>query len=145
MGGGTPWLAIPFEVRSTMRVLVVENDHDTADSLAILLRLTHCEVRVCYDGYSALETAAGFCPHLMLVDLGMPGMNGLEFAREVRKRAELDNTLLAALTGYADMEHRNLAAAAGFDEYLVKPVPLPALTAFLQRVRTLGTPAREAV
>lgn len=127
-----------------MRVLVVENDRDTADSLALLLRVARCDARVCYDGFSGLETAAGFRPHLMLVDLGMPVMNGLEFAREVRQRAELDSATLAALTGYADHEHRERALAAGFDEYLVKPVPFQALTDFLERVRSSGTLVREA-
>lgn len=127
-----------------MRVLVVENDRDTADTLALLLRLARCEARVCYDGQSALETANGFRPHLMLVDLGMPIMNGFEFAREVRERAELDDTMLAALTGYGDSEHRERAVAAGFDEYLLKPVPFTALSNFVERVRSIGTPARKA-
>ena len=117
-----------------MRVLVVDNDHDTADALAMVLKLAKCEVRVTYDALAALEAAKSFEPDLLLADLAMPWMDGNELARQIRQCLNLDRTVLAALTGYADAEHRGLAAAAGFTEYLVKPAPAQAICELLGRV-----------
>ena len=117
-----------------MRVLVVDNDRDTADMLAILLKFAKCEVRVAYDGLSALAEATKFFPDLLLADLGMPQMDGTELARRVRKCQSLDGTILAALTGYTDDKSRAIAAAAGFTEYLIKPLPAEQIGALLARV-----------
>lgn len=117
-----------------MRVLVVDNDRDTADSLAMLLAFAKCDVRVAYDGFSALDEAAQFLPDLLLTDLGMPRLDGTELARRIRQCRSLDQTVLVALTGYADAAHRELAAAAGFTEYLVKPVAMQTVYELLARV-----------
>lgn len=117
-----------------MRVLVVDNDRDTADTFAMLLKFAHCDVRVAYGGLAGLEEATRFEPHLLFADLAMPGMDGNELARQVRQCKQLDRTVLAALTGFADAHHRQLAAEAGFAEYLVKPVPLQTLQELLARV-----------
>ncbi|HVX15351.1 MAG TPA: response regulator [Pirellulales bacterium] len=117
-----------------MRVLVVDNDRDAVDCLAMLLRFANCDVRTAYDGFACLEEATKFLPELLLADLGMPQMDGCELARQIRQCRSLDRTVLAALTGYADAQHRELALAAGFTEYLVKPVPAESLYELLGRV-----------
>src|SRR5215469_6557694 len=122
-----------------MRVLVVDDHRDTADCLARLLRVTDC------DGVSALEEATKFLPDLLLADLGMPTMDGNELARQIRRCRSLDATVLAALTGYADAEHRELAAAAGFTEYVVKPVPFRLICVLLQRVADRIAASRQMV
>jgi PAS domain S-box-containing protein len=103
------------------RVLVVDDNRDAADSLALLLRLQGHEVRVAHDGPSALELAGSFRPALVFLDLGMPGMDGYEVARRLRKRPGLEKVVLAALTGWGQQEDRHRTAEAGFDRHLVKP------------------------
>lgn len=118
-----------------MRVLVVDNDRDTADTLGMLLNAVHsCEVRVTYDAATCLIEAALFTPQLLLADLGMPGMDGMELARQIRQCRELDQTILIALTGWGDAEHREQALAAGFDEYLLKPVSLDRISELIARL-----------
>ena len=123
-----------------MKVLVVDNDHDTADALAMLLKYANCEVRVAYDGPSALDQATKFLPDLLLADLAMPRMDGNELARCVRETKSLDRTVLAVISGYADQQHRELATAAGFTEYLVKPIPIEVIYELLSRIRELMVP-----
>ena len=117
-----------------MRVLVVDNDRDTANALAMLVKLAQCEVRVAYDAFAGLEEAVSFQPDLLLADLGMPGMDGNDLARHIRESKRLEKTVLAAMTGYADAHHRELATAAGFTEYLVKPAAAQAIYELLGRV-----------
>jgi CheY-like chemotaxis protein len=113
------------------RVLVVDDNRDAADSLAVLLRLTGQEVRVAYDGPSALTQAGEFRPALAFVDIGMPGMDGYEVARRLRRQPGLKDTLLVALTGWGQEEDRRRSAEAGFDCHLVKPVEPDALGGLL--------------
>jgi CheY-like chemotaxis protein len=103
-----------------LRVLVVDDNEDTADSSSVLLQLWGHDVRVAYSGQAALESVATFQPDVFLLDIGMPRMNGFEMARRFRGRFR--DALLVAVTGYADATHRVLGEEAGFDLYLVKPV-----------------------
>jgi PAS domain S-box-containing protein len=103
------------------RLLVVDDNRDAAVSLAMLLRLQGHEVRVAHDGPSALALAESFRPALVFLDLGMPGMDGCEVARRLRRRPGLEKVVLAALTGWGQQEDRRRTAAAGFDRHLVKP------------------------
>lgn len=107
------------------RLLVVDDNADAAQSLALLLRLHGHEVRVAHDGASALEVAKAFRPALIFLDIGLPGMDGYEVARQMRQVPELRNTVLAALTGWGQPEDRRRSAQAGIDHHLVKP-PDPA-------------------
>jgi PAS domain S-box-containing protein len=115
------------------RILVVDDNVDSAVTLARLLRRVGHEVEVAHDGPAALEAAARFRPGVMLVDLGMPGMSGLEVARLVRERPDLAGTRLLAVTGWGQPEDRLRTRQAGFDHHLVKPVDLAALQSLLDR------------
>jgi signal transduction histidine kinase len=103
------------------RVLVVDDNVDAAESLATLLRVERHEVYTAHDGPTALATAEAFRPEVVLLDIGLPQMDGYEVARRLRARAGFEKALLVALTGYGQEEDRRRAAEAGFDAYLVKP------------------------
>jgi CheY-like chemotaxis protein len=102
-------------------VLVVDDNRDSADSLAELLRLTGHDVRTANDGPSALELAKAYRPEVVLLDLGMPGMSGFDVARRVREQDGLRDVVLVALTGWGQDEDRRLTCEAGFDHHLIKP------------------------
>jgi PAS domain S-box-containing protein len=121
-------------------ILVVDDNADAANSLARLLsRLYGQEVRVAHDGPSALEIAREFRPEVVLLDIGMPGMDGYEVARRLRERAEFGGTLLVALTGWGQDSDRRKSQEAGFDRHLIKPVAPEALRELLASV---GGPGR---
>jgi PAS domain S-box-containing protein len=124
-----PDVAAPPEQRPTsspgaFRILIVDDNQDAALSLAMLLRFQGHEVRVAYDGSAALELATPYRPDVVLLDLGMPGMDGFEVARRWRSMPGSKSTVLAALTGWGQTEDRTRTTAAGFDHHLVKPVDL---------------------
>jgi two-component system, OmpR family, response regulator len=105
-----------------LRVLCVDDNHDAADTLGVLLGLYGYEARVCYDGASALEAAEEFRPDAAILDLSMPGMAGDELGRRIRA-TEWGRTLpLVALTALTGEDARERTAAAGFDLHLAKPV-----------------------
>jgi PAS domain S-box-containing protein len=124
----SPSLSTPEPVRSkpgARRLLVVDDNIDGAESLALLLRLDGHEVRTAYDGPSALEAAKAQRPEAVLLDIGLPkGMDGYEVARRLRGQQELEGVLLVAVTGYGQDEDRRRSREAGFDAHLVKPVEL---------------------
>jgi signal transduction histidine kinase len=105
-----------------VRVLVVDDNRDAADSLALLLNLDGYKVDVANDGATALSEAVRFQPEVVLLDIGMPGMDGYEVARELRAGDPTRSMRLIALTGYGQPDDRERARATGFDEYLTKPV-----------------------
>jgi CheY-like chemotaxis protein len=112
---------------SPRRILVVDDNKDAADTLALLLRIVGHEVRTAYDGSTALELAAAQPPEVVLSDIGLPDMSGLEVARTIRQNIGLSGALLVALTGYGQDEDRRRSQEAGFNANLVKPVDLDAL------------------
>ncbi len=116
----------------TARIIVVDDNVDAADSLGIMLAYAGHEVRVVYDGRDALRVAEDFSPDTIILDLGMPGMDGYAVARAVRADAKLRSVRLIALSGYGQLEDRRRTAEAGFDEHLVKPVVFDALSAALE-------------
>jgi CheY-like chemotaxis protein len=116
------------------RLMVVDDNRDAADSLALLLRLQGHEVAVAHSGESALETAESFRPEMIFLDIGMPGMDGYEVALEMRKRPELRGTLLTALTGWGQPEDRRRTLEAGFDYHLIKPAEPTALSQILDEL-----------
>jgi two-component system CheB/CheR fusion protein len=104
------------------RILIVEDNRDAAESLTMLLELLGHHVRAVHDGATALEVGAANVPDVMLVDIGLPGMDGYELARRVRGHPALEKVVLVALTGYGRDEDRRQALTAGFDHHLVKPI-----------------------
>jgi CheY-like chemotaxis protein len=108
-------------VKDARRVMVVDDNHDSADTMAELMRLWGHEVRTANDGPSALECARGFHPQVVLLDVGLPGMDGYELARLLRAEG-LAGRLLVSVTGYGQDEDRRRAEEAGFDHHLTKPV-----------------------
>jgi signal transduction histidine kinase/DNA-binding response OmpR family regulator len=109
------------------RVLIVDDNTDAANSLAMLLTLGGHDARVSYSGQQALEKVEWFQPEVALLDIGLPGIDGYELARRLRAESRLNGIRLVALTGYGQLEDRQRAQAAGFDDHLVKPVDLSAL------------------
>jgi signal transduction histidine kinase/CheY-like chemotaxis protein len=117
--------------RKSCRVLVVDDNRDAAFSLALLLRLDGYEIRSVYDGPTALEVAQAFQPQVVLLDIGLPGMDGYEVARHLRQLPGLTKVLLVAVTGYNQEEDRRRSQEVGFDHYLVKPVDPQMLSVLL--------------
>jgi two-component system CheB/CheR fusion protein len=115
------------------RILVVDDNDDAAESLAHLLALDGHHVRVARDGLTALDAAERLDPDVVLLDIGIPGMDGLEIARHLRSRRGPDALLLVATTGFGQPADRRRTAEAGFDHHLVKPVDPQAVQALLAR------------
>src|SRR4029077_9135982 len=107
-----------------LRILVVEDNEDAAESLATILGVWGHEVRVALDGAAALEAADAWTPDIVISDLGLPGMDGYVLARQLRERPALARAVLIALSGYGRDEDRRLSAEAGFDHHFVKPPDL---------------------
>lgn len=116
-----------------LRVLVVDDSEDAADALAALLGLLGFEVRACYDGATALALAEEFAPDVCLLDLVMPGMDGLQVAARLRHRAKARALFLVATTALGGLEDKARTALAGFHAHLVKPVDAPTLVSELGR------------
>ncbi len=113
------------------RVLIIDDNRDSTETLATLIRIWDHEVETAHDGPSALAIAQRFQPDVVFLDLGLPGLNGFEVAKRLRRLPDLDSVLLVALSGYSLDEDRYLAVEAGFDHYLVKPVVPEVLRGFL--------------
>ena len=104
------------------RIVVIDDNQDAAESLAMLLRLKGHDVEIAFDGVSGVELALGSTPDCVLVDIGLPGIDGYEVAKRLRAHDRNGRTLLIALTGYGQAEDRTRSRQAGFDHHLVKPV-----------------------
>jgi signal transduction histidine kinase len=117
--------ATPQKSDSLLRVLIVDDNRDAADSLAMLLQFDGRQTLCAYSGEAALQQVAAFEPQLVLLDIGLPGLDGYEVAR--RLKADFPKLRVIALSGYGQVEDRQRSAAAGFDAHLVKPVDLEAL------------------
>jgi signal transduction histidine kinase/CheY-like chemotaxis protein len=113
------------------RLLIVDDNVDSAESLAELLALTGHDVRTAHDGAAGLTAAESFRPEVVLLDIGLPRVNGYEVARRIRDTPALRGALLIAMTGYGQEEARHLSKEAGFDHHLVKPVDLSELNRLL--------------
>jgi PAS domain S-box-containing protein len=114
------------------RILVADDNRDAAESMGMLLRLMGNEVRTVYDGAEAVEAAAAFRPDVILLDIGMPKLNGYDVARRIREQQWSEGTMLIALTGWGQDEDKRRASEAGFDRHFTKPLD----PAELQRVIT---------
>ena len=119
---------------SELRILVVDDHPDAADSLAAVLELIGCRVRSSYDAVAALAVAAEFEPHVCLLDLMMPTMDGLELASHLKARAGSRPLLLIATTALGDWEAKTRTALAGFHHHLTKPIDVPVLVDAITRL-----------
>jgi PAS domain S-box-containing protein len=116
---------------SGLRVLVVDDNRDSADSLAMLLEMKGHDARVAYDGENALAVARAFLPQLVLTDLAMPNVDGFGLLRELRSNPLLSLTRIVAMSGFGQASDREQSLAAGFDAHLVKPLEISVLDALL--------------
>ena len=123
----------PFGATPKHRIVVVDDNLDAAESLALLLTLDGHDVRVAHDGAAALVAVEADPPDLVFLDIGMPVMNGYEVAQRLRQWPGLQNLLLVAMTGWGQEEDRRRSQEAGFDHHLVKPVEPDALRKVLAR------------
>jgi len=119
---------------SSLRTLIVDDNRDAADSLAMLLRITGNEIRTAYDGLEALQTAKEFQPDVVLLDIGLPKMDGHEVAQQLRREPWGQRMCLIAVTGWSDEADRAKSRAAGFDHHLVKPLDTAHLARLLDAV-----------
>ena len=117
------------------RILVTDDDADSAETLAIVFRVAGHEVQIAHDGPSTLEIATAFRPDVIFLDVGLPGMDGFETARQLRQTAGLDKVVLVALTGYSREEDRQRAEEVGIDHFLVKPTPPKVLADIARQIR----------
>jgi CheY-like chemotaxis protein len=117
-----------------LRVLVVDDNADAAESLASLLELSGHQTRVANDGEQALRIAHEFHPEIVFLDIGMPGKDGYEVARELRDAADTRDVVLVALTGWGAKDDRARTRHAGFDHHLTKPAGLAAVDGLLAQL-----------
>ncbi len=113
------------------KVLVVDDNLDAAESMKILLECWGHSVAIAHDGIAALAAAAEHHPRFVLLDIGLPGMDGYEVARRLREQSGAQMPHLIAVTGYGRAEDRERTRAAGFDRHLVKPLDLDQLRELL--------------
>lgn len=116
---------------ASLRILVVDDDRDSTISLSMLLQIMGYKASIAYDGPEAIDMAAEYRPDIVLLDIGLPGMNGYEVARRIRRTPWGARMTLIALTGWGQEEDRRQSEEAGFDHHLVKPVEAPALAKLL--------------
>lgn len=126
----------------SLRVLVADDNRDAAESMGLILRLMGNEVRTAYDGRCAIDVAARFHPDLVLLDIGMPRINGYEAARRIRESPAGRQAMLVAVTGWGQAEDRRLAAEAGFDHHFTKPVDPSEIAALLAGLGDRGNGCR---
>jgi signal transduction histidine kinase/DNA-binding response OmpR family regulator len=127
---------------SGLRVLVVDDNEDAALMLSEALAQAGHQTAVAHDGPVALQVGARFRPHVALLDIGLPVMDGFELARQIRSSAEMVNTRLVAVTGYGQEHDRQRTQAAGFDAHLIKPVDLHEMTELIVKL-TSGAPGEK--
>ena len=104
------------------KVLVVDDNRDAADSLQALFEMENCRVATAYDGYEAVQAVEEGMPEIIVMDLGMPTMDGYEAARQIRRKPGCKDILMIALTGWGQSDARQRTIEAGFDHHLIKPV-----------------------
>ncbi len=120
--------------RKSLRVLVVDDNEDTVLSFTMLLQASGHDVQTAHDGPTAVQAAIDYRPDVMLLDIGLPGLNGYEVAKRIRQQPDLKNVVLVALTGYGQESDRQTSLQAGFNQHLVKPARFDQLLQILAAV-----------
>jgi CheY-like chemotaxis protein len=118
-------------MKSSLRVLVVDDNRDSADTLAMVLQLSGNETQVSYDGEQALRAYDSFRPDVMLLDIGMPTLSGHEICRRIRSKPGGKSVVMIAQTGWGQDEDRKMTQEAGFDHHMTKPVSTDAIMKIL--------------
>ena len=131
----------PAISQSDCRVLVVDDNFDAAETIAMFLRLQGLEASTACDGQEALDRAAEFLPQVVVLDIGLPRLDGYEVARRLRQQPQMREALLIALTGYGQRDDREKASSAGFDQHMVKPADPYALVETIAQWRGRGPSA----
>ena len=134
----------PAQKAQPCRILIVDDNEDAADSLGMVLGLDGHEVIAAYNGEQALERALTFRPQVVLLDIGLPGVDGYEVARRMRASETLQSVRLVAITGYGQETDRERARSAGFAYHLVKPLEFSALQQILVAAEAAATPGDDA-
>lgn len=113
------------------RILIVDDNREAADALARLIGICGYETRTIYDGQQAVEAAADFNPDMALIDIGMPGLNGYEVAKQIRQQRANVHVIVVAVTGYAQPDDKRRAYESGFDLHVAKPMNVDKLNELL--------------
>lgn len=113
------------------KILIVDDNVESAKTLGWMIEALGYEPQIAYDGTTALETAKSFLPHIVLLDIGMPGMNGYELCQVLKQSPGLRNTVFVAQTGWDKKNNQDISKEAGFDHYLVKPIDMKELEKLL--------------
>jgi CheY-like chemotaxis protein len=137
-GADTPYR--PDVSAAGLRVLVVDDNRDVADTTATILRLSGCDTHVAYDGHAGLEAVTRLQPDAVLLDIGLPGLDGYQVAERLRAQPMHRRTLVVAVSGYGQEEDRARSKAAGFDYHVVKPIDPAVITGLLGSLRESRTP-----
>jgi signal transduction histidine kinase/ActR/RegA family two-component response regulator len=144
---GMPVRSIPpssdTPARVSRRVLIVEDKHDAAEALAMYLSLLGHQVRVAHDGVEALEASAAFLPDIILLDIGLPRMDGFEVAQAIRGQPWGADVLLVAVSGWGQADDKRRAVQAGFDQHLTKPIDPQAVAEILSQARARRASMRQ--
>ena len=114
------------------RILVVDDNQDAAESLATVLQLDGHQTHVVYDGSTSFEAVESFNPNVVVLDIGLPGIDGYEVCRRMRRMPGHEKMLLIAMTGYGTAKNIETAKLAGFDHHMTKPADLQQLAAYLR-------------
>ena len=118
-----------------MRVLVVDDNEDLARGLAKLLEIHGHHVRVAFDGPSGVDAAKEWHPEFVILDIGLPGMDGFQVASLLRQFEDTKHAVIVAISGYGQEEDRNRSRQAGFDHHLVKPINSDELAKIMAKPR----------
>jgi CheY-like chemotaxis protein len=119
----------------SLRILIVDDNRDGADSLAMMLQIMGNETATAYDGQEGVTVAERLRPDVVLLDIGLPKLNGFEAARHIREQTWGEKTVLIAVTGWGQEEDRRRSREAGFDHHMVKPVDPNALMKLFAELR----------
>jgi DNA-binding response OmpR family regulator len=132
----------PRDLLSPMRILVVDDNRDAAESLGMVLTALGADVQIAFDGQTAVDVFGSSDPTVVLLDIGMPGMNGYEVARALRTRFPDRRPAIVALTGWGQEGDRRRAREAGIDHHLTKPAAIEELQGLLADIARRDAPAR---
>ncbi len=130
----------PEAFRAPYRILVVDDNKDAAESMRLLLQILGGEVRTAHDGLEAVDLAEHFLPHAVVLDIGLPKLDGLNAARRIRAQDWGKNMVLVAVSGWCREEDRQHSADAGFNAHLAKPVRVEQIRNLIQGLLDGGLP-----